>query len=595
MNYNRYDNNIPELVLNVPGSIFLENKKVLKIRFEIDYNSFNEEELNKIIKDKKPQFNTSTLCITYNGKNNYKMENATYIPIEDDLGNKKYLSIKTENNSINFRMIKKNIEVFKGKELILSTDINHNKIIEFNLEDGNYIFKCNIYNIESEFIKSNKINVNLKTNYYKMYDDKSKASEIVFNKNEGDFKLILAANTKKLYSFKINNIISNNESIFDFYYFNANDNSSATKGKIGSEFNLLNDKQIEEIVKNPSQEKIIKPKFVFDIKEIFTTKHSEDDIGIVKIPTIKSKLRDTYSRYYDLKCDVSQNYVVDIDKTDDFLITDKFSNEPLFYKFMIHCSFKEFKLLDNYNNSVDYILESITDKLHIVYFNPLRNKHYYAYIDDCVELVTFKKSYESFKILYDRNIEDSEPFYYGDMMVLGDGTYNVTITFEDYNKKTFTIKGIDKECKFLEDERVKIDNKVISVVVDREFKKMINMICPLKNNRTNYSFFKKSNQDFVYLAKEVNDFNLNDIPESTIVNIILGNKYIYKDGVLEEIPNGPIYLEDIKKTDIVFTDIETWIKENTIAENLRLYTGTKDDYFKENIVDNNMEVIYENK
>ena len=358
---------------------------------------------------------------------------------------------------------------------------------------------------------------------------------------------------------------------------------------------MLNDKQIEEIINNPSQEKLIKPEFVFDIKEIFTTKHSEDDIGVIKIPTIKSKLRDTGSMYCDLKCDVSQNYVVDIDKTEDFLITDKFSSEPLFYKFMIHCPFKEFKLLDDLNRPVEYILDSITDSLHTVYFNPLRNRHYYAYIDNYVELVQFKKSYESFKIYYNKNIESEKPFYYGDMMILGDGVYNVTLTFEDYNKKTFTIKGIDKECKFLEDERIKIDNNIISVVVDREFKEMINMICPLKNNRTNYSFFKKNNQDFVYLAKEVKDFELEDISDNAVSNVILGNRYILKDGKLEVVPNGPIYLEEIKKTDIVFTDIETWIKENTIGENLKLYTGIKDDYFKENIVDNNMEVIYENK
>lgn len=180
-------------------------------------------------------------------------------------------------------------------------------------------------------------------------------------------------------------------------------------------------------------------------------------------------------------------------------------------------------------------------------------------------------------------------------MVIGEGTYNVTIVFEDYNKKTFTIKGIDKECKFLEDERIKIDNNIIGITIDKEFKEFINMICPLKNNRTNYSFFKKNNKDFVYIAKEVNEFKLEEIPNSSLSNITIGNKYIYINGILEEVLNGPIYLEEIKKADIVFTDIETWVKENTIGENTKLYTGIKDDYFNSNVVSSNMEVLHEDK
>ena len=121
------------------------------------------------------------------------------------------------------------------------------------------------------------------------------------------------------------------------------------------------------------------------------------------------------------------------------------------------------------------------------------------------------------------------------------------------------------------------------------------MICPLKHNRTNYSFFKKNNKDFVYIAKEVNEIKLEEIPNSSLSNITIGNKYIYINGILEEVLNGPIYLEEIKKTDIVFTDIETWVKENTIGENTKLYTEIKDDYFNSNVVSSNMEVIYEDK
>lgn len=580
------------VILNIPGKITIDNTLNNKLLLEVDYNSFSEDILNKIKKDREELFETSTNCVTYN--TDKKAERNIYIRYFVD-GEKKWYKVLSENNSINFSMIKNKVYILKNGNLIESKNLEYSKMINFSLNDGVYIFRINTYTLDDELINTNDIQVILKKNYYSFNSNNFETIKIPFGKDEGDFSLELEANSKKLYSFKVTDIKSENDSVFEFTYYNADSNEKLTKGQIGSDLHLLNDKQIEEIIKNPIQEQLIKPEFVFDIKEIFTTKHSKDDIGIIKIPTIKSKLRDTGSMYYDLKCDVTQNYVVDIDKTKDFLITDKFSSEPLFYKFMIHCPFKEFKLLDNLNKPVEYILESITDNLHIVYFNPLRNKHYYAHLDNYIELIQYKKSYESFKIYYDKNIENSEPFYFGDLMVIGEGTYNVTIVFEDYNKKTFTIKGIDKECKFLEDERIKIDNNIIGITIDKEFKEFINMICPLKNNRTNYSFFKKNNKDFVYIAKEVNEFKLEEIPNSSLSNITIGNKYIYINGILEEVLNGPIYLEEIKKADIVFTDIETWVKENTIGENTKLYTEIKDDYFNSNVVSSNMEVIYEDK
>lgn len=591
MNYHRNKNIIPEIVLNIPGTIVIDNKPNKIIKFEIDYNLFTKEQLEKIKNGFELEFANSTKCITYNGKNNYSMENLTYIPIEED----EYIKIKTENNMINFKMIKKNIIIFKDDKKILTTEINHSKQVSLNLADGIYKMKTYIYTIKNELICESEIKLLMITNYYQINDQSSNTSNIVFNENEGNFKLILSANSKKLYSFKITDIISNNDSIFDFSYYNSADNKEITKGKIGAEIQLLNDKQIEEIIKNPSQEQLIKPEFVFDIKEILTTNHTKDDIGIIKIPTIQSKLRDTYSKYYDLKCDVSQSYTVDIDKTDDFLITDKFISEPLFYKSIIDKPFKKIELIDNDNNSVEYFLEKISEDIHIIYFNPFRNKEYFLKIDEHVEHITYKKSYESFKVIYNQSIKTDKSFYFGDLMIKGTGIYEVTITFEDYQKKTFNIKGTNKECKFLEDERVKINNRILSLEINNEFEEIINMICPLKNNRINYSYFKKNNQDFVYIAKEVTNFNIKDIPLNKLNNINLNNKYIFKDNELIEVPNGSIYLEDINKTDIIFTDIETWTKENTISDKQVLQTKIKDDYFADNIVDSTVEVKYENK
>lgn len=601
LTYNSYENHIPELVLNLSGNIYLENKPKLNIRFEIDYNSMTEEELNKVIKDMKPQFNEASACISYNEDNKFKMENLTYIPIEEN-GIKKYKTIKTENNSINFKMIKKNIVVLKDNIEVLKTDIDHTKTVEFNLSDGVYTFKCNVYNIYDEFVCSDDIKVTLITNYFSMNKPATPFS-IPFSEEEGNFEIRLNALSKRLYSFVITDLISKNDNIFDFSYYNTNDDSKTTQGKVGAELHLLNDKQIEEIVANPAQEQLIKPRFIFDIKEVFTTTHSKDDIGVVRFPTIREKLRDTYMPYYDLKCDVSQSYTLDFDKTDDLLVTDKFNKYPLFYKFLIDEPYDYFKIKDEKGNEVtDYIMETINKDIKLIYFNPLRNKKYYYTLDDNFYYnIEYKRAIDSYRMtFYTGSVEMDSPHYIADLILKGpEGTYDVEIQFSDYNKKTFKMKAIDREFKFLEDERIKINKEILSMKVltdkDMEEFKFISVLCNFKNNRNSYSFFKKDYRDFVYIAKSVGDIKLEDIPNSQLPKMNINKKYILKDNILEEVNNGPIYLEPIRKQDIVFTDIEEWINEYDIGETMTLKTNGVDNFFEQNIIDNSMEIIDEAK
>ena len=605
MKYQSYQHKVPELILNKAGEINLENKNILKIRFEVDYNSLTKEQLDDIIKDSRPQFNEAGGCITFNGKNDYKMENLTYIPIEKEDGTKGYISVKTENNTINFKMIKKNIEVILDNEIIKTTDIDHTKEVEFSLADGNYIFKCNIYNNDDKLICSNNISVKLKTNYYQMKDNHSKNAEITFNKDEGDFKIILTTNTKKLYSFKIADIISENNNIFDFTYYNPTNGDKTESGKVGAVLNLLNDKQIEEIIKTPQLEKLINPRFMFNINELFTTYHSKEDIGVIRFPTIREKIKDTYLSYYNLSCDVTQNYSVDFDKSDDLLVTDKFNNYPLFYKFFIDTPFDSIKIIDSDNKEItDFIVEDISDEVHIVYFNPLRNKEYYYILDNDPPLhIRYKRSIEAYRMIFNKELENNNnklefeyPMYFGDLMLKGNGEYEVEIQLSDYTRKKFKLKAVDKEFKFLEDERVKINNKIISLSINTKDKvEVISMICNFKHNRTNYSYFKNNFKDFVYIAQPVGELNIEDIPDTELSKFNLNNRYILKNGLIEEVHNGPLYLEDINKTDIVFTDIEEWLKEQSIDNIEIIKTGIKDKFFLENVLNPVREVKYEDK
>lgn len=585
-------NKTPVVVLNIPGKIIIDNKLNNDIKFEIDYNVYSEDIIKKIKVNREQQFAIATQCVTYTEEGEKR---ELLVPYFID-GERYWYKALSENNLINFSMVTNKVEILRNDSIVNTVNLGHSKTLSFSLKDGDYIFRVTTYTLDDEEISTNDISVTIRTNYYSLGASNVEDIKINFPEGQGNFDLNLEANSKKLYSFKITDIVSENDSIFEFSYFNANSNDPMIKGKIGSEFNLLNDKQIEEIIEHPEMEALIKPEFVFNINEILTTSYSKDDIGVIRFPAIRSKIKDNLSKYYNLKCDVSQNYSVEIDKTEDFLITDKFNNYPLFYKFLITESFENFELLDSDGNTTDYLLEKVQDDLCVVYFNPKRQTNYYYSIDDNPPvLVSYKKSHENFSVVYkDKKVEFEEPFYFGYLMLKGSGTNEVEILFADYNRKKFTLEAVEKDFLYLEDERLKIDKKILGIEVSGDVE-IINMLCPMKNNRNNYSFFKKDFKDFVYIAQEVPDIKLKDIPESEISKFNIHSKFILLNGEIEEVQNGPLYLEEIKRQDITFTDIEEWLKEYSISTTEVIKTKIKDSYFLENITDSTRVVEYEDK
>lgn len=585
LNYTNFFEKTPTVVLNIPGKIVIENKGNNSLNFEVDYNAFPKEVLEKIKYGREEVFAETTNCVTYDEDKN--KQKYLMVMINND-GKKEWYKALSENNTMNFSMIRNKVDILKNNIVIKSINVSYAKQFAFSLGDGNYIFRVSTYNIEGDLVFTNDIIVELKTNYYSLNSTKSENIRIPFDKKEGNFELILATNSKKLYGFKVVDIISENDNIFEFSYYNSNGYSKNISGKIGSEFDLINERQTEEIIKNPIQEKLVKPSFVFDIKELFTTKHSDDDIGVIKFATIRDKIKDTYFSYCNLKCDVTQNYTVDFPKTDDLLITDKFKNYPLFYKFLIDIPFENLKIIDSDNIEItDFITEKISENINIIYFNPLRNKEYYYILDNNPPLlIQYKKTIDSYKMVFDKNeIKLENPVYFGDLMLKGNGTYEVEIQFADYNIKTFELKATDKKFEYLEDERVKINKELISISVKtKEPVEIINMICNLKNNRYSYSYFKNNFKDFVYIANPVGKQNIDEIPDTELYKLNINKKYIFRNNILKEVENGPLYLEPIQKQDVIFTDIEEWSKEYSIDETEIVETSIDDKFFLENVI-----------
>lgn len=598
--YYNYNTKTSVVVINIPGRINIDNKKNNNLKLEVDYNNFSEEQLKKIKNNKEELFNNVTNCITYN-ENKEKIK-GFYIPILVN-NSKEFKCILTDNNYINFSMIKNIIEIYKKDRLIDTIKSEFTKTISFNLEDGEYIFKFYIYNTEDEFICSNEIEVILKTNYYKLDNNKSKEIIIDFNEKQGDFSLKLSADSSRLYRFVIDDIETKNDKIIDFTFYNEENNDIIQRGKIGSIFSFLSEKQIEEIEKNPELENYVKGTFVFNIQELLSPIPSENDIGIIRLPTMRSKLHDNLNYYYDLKCNIEDNKNINFSKDENILITDKFNKTPLFYKFIINKYLEKIKIFDIKNNIVDnYIIEKITDNIYIVYFQPLRDTQYFYKIDDkeTIYNIKYKNNKYPFIMEITKNFYDEEnPIYFSDIVLKSeDKELEFEIIFDDYLTKNIKLKSTKENCTYLENERVKINKKVIGFkcISEKEFK-IFNMIGNVKNNRTDLIFFKNNINDFVYIAKEYNTVILNNIPDEEIAKMKIGNKYIYIDKMIE-VNNGPLELKDLELKDIIFTDIEEYKTEEGIAitDSYSIKENNyNNDFFDKNVKETSMEAIYENK
>lgn len=601
LKYYNYNTKTSTIVVNIPGTINIDNKKNNYLKLEVDYNSFTEEQLENIIKNKEELFNEVTNCITYNeDKEEIK---GFYIPIIVDY-NKEFKNILTENNFINFSLIKNTIEIYKKERLIDTIKSDFTKTISFSLEDGEYIFKINIHNTEDEFIYSNEIKVFLKTNYYKLDDNKNKDITIDFDEKQGDFSLKLTADSSRLYRFVIDDIETKNDKIIDFTFYNEENNDILQRGKIGSIFNFLSEKQIEEIEKNPELENYIKGKFIFNIQELLSPTHSDSDIGIIRLPTMRSKLYDNLNYYYDLKCNIEDSKNINFGKEENILITDKFNKTPLFYKFIINKPFNEMKIFDINNNIVDnYIIEKIIENISIVYFQPLRDIQYFYKLDDdeTIYNITYKSNkYPFIMELTKEFYNEYKPLYFSDIVLKSeDKELEFEIIFDDYTTRNIKLKSTKEDCIYLENERVKINKKVIGFkcTSEKEFK-IYNMIGNVKNNRTDLIFFKNNINDFVYLSKEYNTVELNEIPEEEIAKMKIGNRYIYSDDKIIEVNNGPLELKDLELKDIVFTDIEEYKTEEGIAitDSYSIKGNNyNNNFFDKNVKETSMEAIYEDK
>ena len=585
LNYSLFKNKIPEIIVNIPGEIICDNKQSLNFNLEIDYNKFDALKIEKITKELKEEFKEKTSTSTIiDGK---KFD-GTYVPIINN-NKKEYYKIRTENSLKNFKFIKIKVEILSKEKLLHTIETSHSKSLRnIRLDDGDYNFKFYIYNTDSELIKTSDTRVLLKTNSYSLKNNVSGNNEIVFDKNEGDFRIKIAPKSNRYYTFEVTDIISINDNIFEVKIWEKNSNSKATIGKVGAELKILSDTQIKEYEEKSYLADEIEGKFLFNVREILTSEEKENSLARIRIPTLKSKIKDNLKKYNNVKCDVTQGYETTVKYNEKLLITDKFKNEPLFYKFIVDESIEDFVIKDENGNDIkNYIIDKLSKDLNVIYFSPKKNiNYYYKNKDYPYTTISYKKSYESFIVEFENECNLGEGFYFDNLIIKSkeEKPVDIKVTFSDYTEKEISkcisvSSGTD--MRFLPNDRMKVSKDIRNIEFKDKDISIVNMICNSKKIKDKLVFFKENIKNFVFYGEENEDTNVSDIPESEYNKLKLDKEFILLGNKLIECTGGNYYLEEIKKTDIVYTDSEEYFDES-IATNLNPIKAINDEFYNKN-------------
>lgn len=593
-NYSLYKSKNPRVLINEGGFLNYENRNNLVIELEVDYNSFSEDELIKIKCGLDKEFEEVT---TFESLFESERTNSAFIGVLEN-EKKAYKSIKSENSTLNFRFIKHEICIYKKDisedNLIHTFDKSHAKQTGvLKLSDGDYKVVFNIFNFQDEFISTSVLDVILKTNYYSMNSNKTDSNEIIFDENEGDFVVEISPQSNKYYTFIISDIYSKSDKIFYFDFYNKHNDSVLTRGRIGAELKILNDKQIDEYEKTPELANEIKGEFIFNITEVFTEEQTKKTIGRMRIPTVKEKISDNFNSYFDLKCDINSTFESTVNLYDKLLITDQFKSEPLFYKFLIDEDIVDFKLYCCDGIPVEnYKIVNFAEGINFVYFSIKRNKKYYYENNNAPPtLVSFKKSYEEFKfeMVAESVINFDENMYFDNLIIKSDtrdDSVDVTIVFDDFTKKDIVgvpILKTSEEVLFLPNERIKLNKKIKTIKINNpQNLTILNLISNSKVVKDSIVYYKKDQKDFVYIAEEIKEINLELVDQSSLYNLKIYEKFTIKNNEVVKVVDGPLMLNPILNSEIIFTDLDEYYEEKNLSKISPVIVEKDDEFYNKN-------------
>ena len=390
-----------------------------------------------------------------------------------------------------------------------------------------------------------------------------------FNRDINSQEIFNLDNIKK-YTFLGNSIIKDNQLFArengKLYYSNINDFSFELINKNGYITNFWNKNQDKTIYfkKIDGQIKLIKNKFESDF--------------YCYIPKISDYIKHNNIQYSNVYVDISDNLEVNLQLDENLLVTNKYLNNPLFYKVYIEdLDDDNIHIFDNdnqeiynyiktkYNNGFIYYFNIENDKKY--YYNTSTSKYnYFEPIESYQNINSFYYFDETGYINFD-NVKTIKSFSIKSNILI---EKDIDISLFMYNTQTGDVNKISINKKDL-NNKFEIDintNKIYIDIKDDVYNKNNFFIVEDSNESLTTDeyliFFKQTRQDIVYIAEKNPKLDFNKID---FTKLKVNTYYKIIDGNFIESNNGTFIIDSLG------------INEIAIIPNLYI----ENDYFKTNI------------
>lgn len=280
------------------------------------------------------------------------------------------------------------------------------------------------------------------------------------------------------------------------------------------------------------------------------------------IPSIKNYVRYNNKMYSNVSVSINDNLDVELKNNNNVLITNKFYDEPLFYKVYIENSdLDNIHIYDNDNIEISKYLFEEFNGGYIFYFNIEKDKKYYYNTSDS-KYNYFEpiESYKNIDFIYRFNeagyISLNDVKHFNTFTLKSNQVIEKNITFSLFLYNTLT--GETNKFSLTRDElnsKFEIDlnvNKIYIELDNKEYKKDMFYIVDDSNNSliTDESiiFFKNDRKDVVYIA----DKNLDiDISKIDLTKLKVNTYYKINDyNNIIETSEGTFIIDSLNKDEI---------------------------------------------
>lgn len=279
---------------------------------------------------------------------------------------------------------------------------------------------------------------------------------------------------------------------------------------------------------------------------IMITNNNKDADYYCYIPPIKYFIEENNECYYDVELEENDDLEIEREYSDNLLMTDKFFNKPLFYKFFIDNvnDLSKFTLYDEDENEISEYISEVFQNGIVIYFDKKKNKKYYYNLDDNqYNYINPIKSYENIEIThyFDENgTIKLEPKLIKSFYLKGT-TNKDSISLFLYN----TIQGETHRLSLSKDElnkRFELDLSINKIQIDDSDISFSNLSFvedsanSIKFNNT-ITYFKEKRDSIVYISSINKDIDIHTMKFSVLK---VDTDYNTSNGKLIETNNGPI-------------------------------------------------------